>query len=164
MGWWIKLYQTLRLTCLLACLLTHSMQHGPSSESNRFSASQEIPRILWYPKVHYRIHKCPAPVPNPSQIDSVHASTSHFLKIHLNTILPPALGSSKWSPSFRFPYQNPVHASPLPQTRYMPCLSHSFKFDHPKNILSVHIRSMQPTNTKVRSSSNVMAHADAREG
>jgi hypothetical protein len=45
-------------TLLLVYLLTHSMQQSPSWEANWFAASQEIPRILWNPKVHYRIHKC----------------------------------------------------------------------------------------------------------
>ena len=31
---------------IITYLLTHSMQHSPSLQANRFSASQEIPRIL----------------------------------------------------------------------------------------------------------------------
>jgi hypothetical protein len=49
----------------------YSMEHSPW-EPNRFSANQEIPHILWNPKILYRIYKCPAPVPILSQLDPVH--------------------------------------------------------------------------------------------
>jgi hypothetical protein len=38
---------TYLFTYLLTYLLTYSMEQSPSWEANRFSASQEIPRILW---------------------------------------------------------------------------------------------------------------------
>ena len=64
----------------------------------------------------------PAICPYSEPDNPIHAPTSHFLKIHLNIILPSTPGSSKWSLSLRLPYLN---TSPLPYTCYMPRLSHS---------------------------------------
>ena len=43
--------------CTVPYLFTYSMEQSPFWEANWFSASQEIPRILWNLKVHYRSHK-----------------------------------------------------------------------------------------------------------
>jgi hypothetical protein len=123
---------------LLSYLLTYSMEQCPSWEANRFSASKEIPSILWNPKVHYCIHMWPTPpIPILSQINPVHVPTFHLLKIHHNIILRSMPGSSKWPLSFRFPHQNPVHGSSLPHPSYMSRPSHYSRFNHPNSIGSL---------------------------
>ena len=66
-------------------LLTYSVEQSPFREAKRFSDSQEISRIVCNPKVRYRIHKCPPPVPILNQLDPIHISISHLLKIHLTS-------------------------------------------------------------------------------
>jgi hypothetical protein len=109
------------------------MQHSPSWQANQFSASQEIPRVLRNPTVHYRIHKCQSPFSILSQPNPVHTPTSQYLKINPNIILPSKPGSHQRSLSLGFPHLNPIHAS-FPHPRYMPRPSHSSRFCHPHNI------------------------------
>jgi hypothetical protein len=102
---------------MIANLLTYCTQQSSSWEANRFSANKKIPRILWNPKVHYRIPKCQPPVRILNYIDPVHTPTSHFLKMRLNIILPFTLRSSKLSLSLRFSHQNHVYTSDDSQHR-----------------------------------------------
>jgi len=72
---------------ILMLLLTYSIEQVRSWETNRFSASQEIPRFLWIPNVHCRIYKSPSLVPILNHINAVHAPPFHFPKTHFNIIL-----------------------------------------------------------------------------
>ena len=90
------------------------MLHSPSWEPNWFSASQEVPRILWNPKVHYRTHKCPPPVPALGQPNPVQIPTSHLPEFHPNIINSSTPRTPQWSLSVRFPHQDLIR--PLSST------------------------------------------------
>ena len=92
------------------------MEQSPSWEANRFSASQEIHRILWNQKVPYRIHKCPPPVPILSQIDPVRTPISwkFVLSSHLRLDLPSGLFPSGFPTKTLYtPLLSVVHAACL---------------------------------------------------
>ena len=136
--WWCI---TWKRKCFLILLLTYLLTYLYTSCSKvllekltESAASQEFPRFLWNPKVHYITHKCPPPVPILRQLHPVPATPFHILKFRINIILPPMSWSPHFSLSLRFPHQNPVRHSSLPTMRHMPRPSHSSRFYHPNNI------------------------------
>ena len=57
---------------------------------------KKFPAFLRNPKIHYRTHKRPPPVPVVGQPNPVHIPTSHLLEIHPNIIHPSMPRSPQW--------------------------------------------------------------------
>jgi hypothetical protein len=74
--------------------LTNVTELSSSSEVASCAATQELPSILRNPKVHYRVHKSPPPVPILSQISTIHTIKLYLSKIRFNIIHPPTSRSS----------------------------------------------------------------------
>jgi hypothetical protein len=75
-------------------MLTNYMELSHSREAASYAAIQELPRILWNIKVHYRVHKSPLLVPILSQINPIHTIRSYDSKIDFNIIHSPMSWSS----------------------------------------------------------------------
>jgi hypothetical protein len=88
------------------------MEQSPSWEANQsLQLVEKFPTFLWNPKVLYRNHKCPPPVPILSRLYPVPTPHSNLLKIHINIILPSTPGSPQFPLSLWLPHQHPVHTS-----------------------------------------------------
>jgi hypothetical protein len=70
------------------------MELIPSREAANCAATQELPSVLWNPKVHYRLHKSPLLIAILSQIDPIPTIPSYLSKINCNIVHPPTSWSS----------------------------------------------------------------------
>ena len=108
------------------------MEQSPSWEAKVSSATQEIPHILWNPKIYYRVYKnfaiCPfplpdrfSPCPHPISRRSILILSSH-LRLGLSSGLQPS----------GFPTKTPY--APLLSPIRATCSANLSLLDHPNDI------------------------------
>jgi hypothetical protein len=97
-------------------------EQSPSLEADNYSAGQEIPRLLWSPKFHYRVHNSLPLVRTLSQVNPVYIFLPYFPRTHSNITSPSTPRSFELSLPFRFSDQNFLcifhrsHACYMPRT------------------------------------------------
>jgi hypothetical protein len=90
------------------------MEHRDWWEAHSDSASQQIPRTLWNPKVQCCVHKSPPVDPILSQLNPGHTLTTCFFKIYLHMTLLPKPRSPSGPFLSSFPPKFCTHISSLP--------------------------------------------------
>jgi hypothetical protein len=95
----------------------NSMKQSPTCKANSRRSSQDIPRILWNPKAHNRVHKIPPRAPIPTQTNSIHTPQhyvpnersililSAYVRLRLLNILFPSNFQLKFCTYFSFPHE-----------------------------------------------------------
>jgi hypothetical protein len=94
---------------------TYSMVIVVLEKVNGLQPVKEFSAFLWNPKIHYRTHKRPPPVPVLGQPNTFHIPTFHLLEIHPNIFHPSTPMSPQWSLPHWFPQQDPIRplSSPI---------------------------------------------------
>jgi hypothetical protein len=124
-----------RLSPALTNYLISYVELNPSWEVNSFSASQEIPIILWNPELHYRFNKSTPLVPILNHMNQAHTLPLYFFNNYFNIIpnlslgLPRCIFFQVFLPKLCMPYSF-FHAF------YISCPSNSPWFDGSDNLFS----------------------------
>jgi hypothetical protein len=116
------------------CTRKNSLIHlltelSPSWEAANCAATEELPSILWNPKVHHRVHKSPPLVPILNQMDPVHTFPSYLSKIYFNIVHTYVLIFLVVSFLLAFPSISYMHSSSPPLRATCPA-SHPPSLDH----------------------------------
>jgi len=113
--------------------LTNSLEQSASWEDDSHSASQEIPRLLCNPKVHYRFHKDLPLIPTlikKHPVRPYHPISLWFILIlsfHQHLSLPSGFFPSDFPTKMYEFIISPMHVT-------CPTNLHLLDFDHPNNI------------------------------
>jgi hypothetical protein len=136
------------------------MELSPFWEAASCAAIQELPSILWNPKVQYRVHESPALVLILNQIYPTHTTPSYLSKIHFSIVHPLRLGLSSGLFPCGFPTNilyafllSPFMLNALPISSSLTCsfwlyLANNTSYEPPhyavfSNLPSLHISSVQ---------------------
>jgi hypothetical protein len=115
---------TIQRESLIIFYITNSMELRSSWEAANCAATEELPCILWTPKVHYRVHKSLPMVPILSQINPVHTIPAYLrsiliLSTHLRLGFPSRLFPSGFPNNIQYTLRfSPcvLHALPIPSS------------------------------------------------
>jgi hypothetical protein len=140
------------------------MELRPSWEADSCAATQELPSILWKPKVPHLAYKSPSLVPIRSQINPVHTTPSGLSKIHFIVVHPPTSWSSGFSTNIVYSFLfSPfvLHALPISSSSTLSFwlyLANRTSYEAPHYVVFFNLLSLQLLPSKYSPQHPVLKH------